>query len=291
MVLVSIIYEMEFYVYAYLDPRKVGNFEYPEICFGYEPFYIGKGKGRRSISGIKDKKNKLKRSKIDSILNEGLEPIIVKIKQGLEENEAFLLETQIILSIGRIVNGEGPLSNLTDGGEGTSGYRDFRHSKEWKNKLSKSIIQRDLEGNFIKEYDSVKSASEETGIIRQNISCNLTGRYKTAGGFIWEYKDKENVLQGHLVNSFQMPKHSEETKKKMSDSAKKGEDHHMKNKMGKNNKFSKKVVQKSKDGNIIKIWDCMKDASREIGVPVSHISRCCSGNIKSARGFVWELYL
>ena len=37
----------DFYVYAYLDPRKPGNFTYAEYNFGYEPFYIGKGRNYR----------------------------------------------------------------------------------------------------------------------------------------------------------------------------------------------------------------------------------------------------
>ncbi len=36
-----------FYVYAYLDPRKEGRFQYGTHIFGYEPFYIGIGKGKR----------------------------------------------------------------------------------------------------------------------------------------------------------------------------------------------------------------------------------------------------
>jgi len=32
-----------FYVYAYLDPRNEGLFEYGGLRFHHEPFYIGKG--------------------------------------------------------------------------------------------------------------------------------------------------------------------------------------------------------------------------------------------------------
>ena len=39
--------ENRFYVYALLDPRKPGAYEYEDICFLYEPFYIGKGSKNR----------------------------------------------------------------------------------------------------------------------------------------------------------------------------------------------------------------------------------------------------
>jgi len=52
--------------------------------------------------------------------------------------------------------------------------------------LSKPIIQKDLEGNFIKEWPSTKSAKEWLG--KGDITGCLLGKQKTAGGFIWEFK-------------------------------------------------------------------------------------------------------
>lgn len=37
----------------------------------------------------------------------------------------------------------------------------------------------------IKEYDSIKQACLETGILQGSISNTLSGKSKTAGGFIW----------------------------------------------------------------------------------------------------------
>ena len=51
-----------------------------------------------------------------------------------------------------------------------------------------------------------------------------------------------------------------------------------------------RVIQKDDNGNIIKIWDSMSDASISIGVPVSHIVRVCKGTRKHARGYVWSYY-
>ena len=38
---------MDYYVYAYLDTRKNGDYIYDDLIFGYEPIYVGKGKNRR----------------------------------------------------------------------------------------------------------------------------------------------------------------------------------------------------------------------------------------------------
>ena len=53
--------------------------------------------------------------------------------------------------------------------------------------LSKCIIQYDLSGSFVREWDSIKQAKSETKIT--NISANLLGKVKRAGNYIWKYKE------------------------------------------------------------------------------------------------------
>ena len=55
--------------------------------------------------------------------------------------------------------------------------------------LSKSILQYDLEGNFIKEWDSINNAARYLNKDVTNISKALVGKYKTAYNFIWKYKN------------------------------------------------------------------------------------------------------
>lgn len=55
-------------------------------------------------------------------------------------------------------------------------------------KLSKMVIQYDLNGNFIREYRSITEAMNMTGV--KHISNACRGERKHAGGYIWKYKIK-----------------------------------------------------------------------------------------------------
>ena len=59
-------------------------------------------------------------------------------------------------------------------------------------KISKPVVQLDKKGNFISEFESLREASRRTGIADGSICrcCNHKPGYKSAGGFIWIYKDE-----------------------------------------------------------------------------------------------------
>jgi len=64
--------------------------------------------------------------------------------------------------------------------------------QEWVKKNGdpklKPIVQLDkITGKMIREFESVKQASEQVGTGRTNITNCLTGYSKSAGGFIWVY--------------------------------------------------------------------------------------------------------
>lgn len=55
----------------------------------------------------------------------------------------------------------------------------------------KPVLQYDLNGKFIREFDSVLQAGELCGIWKGGISTCLKGNQRTAGGYVWRYKKEE----------------------------------------------------------------------------------------------------
>lgn len=72
-------------------------------------------------------------------------------------------------------------------------FKKTARTKEYKERRSeissKPIIQLDRLGNIIKEWPSIKSAAEFIGTNRSGIGECCSGKRKTAGGFLWNYKN------------------------------------------------------------------------------------------------------
>lgn len=61
--------------------------------------------------------------------------------------------------------------------------------------IRKKILCYDLEGNFVKEYNSLSSASSELGLCHQSITDSLTKRKSQAKGYVFRYKTDNYPLQ------------------------------------------------------------------------------------------------
>jgi hypothetical protein len=146
-----------YYIYIYLDPRKSGQYCYNDLCFLYEPFYIGKGKIKR-CEEINWNRNKYFKNKINKIKKSELEPIVIKLYENISEQQSFDFEKQFIREIGRFDLNLGTLLNMTDGGEGSSG---LIFSEEHRKKLKKSH-----EGK--KHIEKVKKIMSEQKIGKNN---------------------------------------------------------------------------------------------------------------------------
>lgn len=53
-------------------------------------------------------------------------------------------------------------------------------------------------------------------------------------------------------------------------------------------KVSKPVLQYDKHGNFIKEWESRKEAALTLKINAGNIASCCTGNSKSAGGYVWK---
>lgn len=52
--------------------------------------------------------------------------------------------------------------------------------------------------------------------------------------------------------------------------------------------IGKPINQYSKDNKFIKTFNTIADASKELNIPTSNISKCCKGIRKSAGNFIWK---
>jgi len=159
-----------YYIYVYLDTRKKGSYSFGDFHFEYEPFYVGKGVNDRYLThlrvakGSRKGKNNLAITKIKSILNDGFEPKIIKIIEGLTKDNYNNYEISTIKLIGKSCDGLGPLLNTTDGGDGGITWIGEHHNKgkkleeivgeekasELKQKLSEQASKRvgELNSNY-----------------------------------------------------------------------------------------------------------------------------------------------
>ena len=114
------------------------------------------------------------------------------------------------------------------------------------------IKQYDKEGNFIREWKSTLFASQELGIFATNITNCLKGRAKIAKGFIWRYSTDTAPVEKYLNPRFKI------------------------------------VNQYDKEGNFIRQWNSIQEASMKLKIKASTISSCLRRKKITAGGFIWR---
>lgn len=152
---------------------------------------------------------------------------------------------------------ENGLNNMVDNLEWCTHTYNVNYGTRTKrviNATSKKIEQYDLNGNFIKEWNSLADASNYYGISRGTLCSCLKGDIKSSNGFQWKYKGSKEKI----------------------------------------NKYSscvspRKVIQLDLEGNFIARYDSLHDAERLTGVWMTQIRKCCNKTpmYNTAKGFKW----
>jgi hypothetical protein len=252
--------DKSYYVYILFKTYKKGFFTYSDLNFNMEPFYVGKGRDKRIIDTVNVRKNKnsYKNNILEKIHLLNLTVTSVKIGEHMLEKDAFDLEKELISKIGRYDRGLGPLANMTDGGEGGSGGTS--RTGDWP-ELYAPVLMYDLNGDLLKEYDSIKKAKSENPKAK-NISYCCQLKRDTSGGFIWRYKG------------------SDETVKKIDVSFLIGRTQSGNNPVA--------VIQKNEIGEIIGEFDSIKEASIQTGCSSSKIVLVCQKKRSKTNGYFFE---
>ena len=149
---------------------------------------------------------------------------------------------------------------ISDSKSGKNNHMYGKHlDEETKKKIKESqnmrkVVQYDLQGNIVKNWNSISDASRELGIARANISACCRNKRKIAGGFAWKYYEEECDRFQSVWNN------------------------------------GKQVAQYSLTGELICVFQSLAEASSKTDVSYSGILSCCKGTRHTSGGFIWKYY-
>lgn len=203
---------------------------------------------------------------IRKILREcnNIPPVFEIIDNGIDGEEADGLE---IKYVNEYLNNGIKLTNLIGGGKkgytvtnaiilGRMSESGIKTADRNKRKVGKYSLSGDLLFEFSSISEAGKSIIPYNKGIGFNISACCNNRSKTAYGFVWKFIDYKNITPKEI-------------------------------KIIKTQK--KAILQYNLNGNFLKEYGSMTDASEQTGILNSDLSYCCSGKSKSAGGYQWIL--
>lgn len=200
-----------YYVYMLLDPRKF-----------YLPYYVGKGKGFRAMSHLSPTegggKNRMKRGVTSRIRRAGFEPKVVFVRTDMNESEAIELEIELIHRFGRRDIKTGILTNMTDGGEGLSGYVFTEsHKQNLSNSLKGQVRSTETRALISSNRRGSKASAETKEKMSRTRKGKQTGAENPMFGIprSEERKQAQSILMTGDGNPMKGRKHSPDAIAKM----------------------------------------------------------------------------
>jgi group I intron endonuclease len=126
---------------------------------------------------------------------------------------------------------------------------------------SKPVVKLDKNGVLIKKYDCMRDASDELQKELDNYNINAVPhigncckyKNKSAYGYIWMYEEDYNNGNVNIQKS----------------------------------KCKKSVIQLTINGEFVKEFESIKEASAHIGINANNLSRCLNGKTKTCKGYKW----
>lgn len=201
--------------------------------------------------------------------------------ENLDEEEAQRLEKEYIA----IYKQGGKSYNITDGGEGVSGYKftpeqikklsqshtgikqssetiakrvakniGKTRTDEQKMKTSKPVKQYTKDLKFVAEYFGIREASVKTGINSAHISQCCNKKRKSAGNYIWVFNESD------------LPKI-----------------------FSKDNASRKEVLQYDLSGNLIKRWKSIKEVVITCNISKYKLNQYSKTNTPDKNNNIWKI--
>lgn len=194
---------------------------------------------QRWLEHLKNVNNlKEKRPLYSAIAKYGEESFLIETIEEVEDD--FLGEREIywINFYNSYYNGY----NATLGGDGV---------------FTRQIMQYDMKGNLIAEYDNIQQAIKNTQISESVIRGVCQKRYKTAKNYIFKYKDDKTEINTLISEAL------------------------------KNKHYKIQVYQYDLSGKLIHIWNSVKEANINSGI--TNISRALNQS-KPCGNYIWRTF-